>query len=250
VIVTNSGLTDRRLVRELVLANHVLALENVLDAYGHVSVRNPDNPASFLMSRSRSPEIVEPDDILVHDLAGNVDGMAAKELYRERFIHGSIYEARPDVHAVIHSHADDVLPFSISKIPLQAVFHGASSIGAKPVPVWDIRTDFGDTNLLVESADQGRSLTRSLADRTMVLMRGHGFAAAGRSLIFLLKMVVALPRNARVQLDTLHAGAEIVPLSEGEVALRDLTDLSLPAAQRQWEYWCRKLGVDYEPGGY
>jgi ribulose-5-phosphate 4-epimerase/fuculose-1-phosphate aldolase len=247
---SNSTFANSRLVRELVLANHVLAFENVLDAYGHVSVRNPDDPGSFLMSRSRSPEIVEPDDIFVHDLAGNVDGMAAKELYRERFIHGSIYEARPDVGAVIHSHADDVLPFSISKIPLQAVFHAASSIGAKPVPVWDIRTEFGDTNLLVESVDQGRSLSRSLADRTMVLMRGHGFAAAGSSLIYLLKMVVALPRNARIQLDTLHAGAEVVPLSEGEVALRDLTDLSLPAGQRQWEYWCRKLGVAYEPGGY
>ena len=88
-----------------------------------------------LMSRSRSPEIVDPDDIFVHDLAGNVAGMAAKELYRERFIHAAIYEARPEVAAVIHSHADDVLAFSISKLPLQAVFHAASSIGAKPVPV-------------------------------------------------------------------------------------------------------------------
>ena len=222
-------LSNSRIVRELVLANHILAFENVLDAYGHVSVRNPDNPTTFLMSRSRSPEIVDPDDI---------------------FIHGSIYEARPDVHAVIHSHADDVLPFSISELPLQAVFHAASSIGAKPVPVWDIRSDFGDTNLLVESVDQGRSLTRSLGDRSMVLMRGHGFAAAGSSLIYLLKMATALPRNARILLDTLHAGGEVVPMSEGEVALRDLTDLSLPAGQRQWEYWCRKLGVDFEPGGF
>jgi HCOMODA/2-hydroxy-3-carboxy-muconic semialdehyde decarboxylase len=242
--------TNSRIVRELVLANHILAFENVLDAYGHVSVRNPDNPASFLMSRSRSPEIVDPDDIFVHDLAGNVDGMAAKELYRERFIHAAIYEGRPEIAAVIHSHADDVLPFSISKLPLQAVFHAASSIGAKPVPVWDIRTEFGDTNLLVESVDQGRSLTRSLADRSMVLMRGHGFAAAGSSLIYLLKMAAALPRNARILLDTLHAGGEVIPMSDGEVALRDQTDLSLPAGQRQWEYWCRKLGVEYEPGGF
>jgi ribulose-5-phosphate 4-epimerase/fuculose-1-phosphate aldolase len=241
---------NSRIVRELVLANHILAFENVLDAYGHVSVRKPDNPASFLMSRSRSPEIVDPDDILVHDLAGNVDGMAAKELYRERFIHAAIYEARPEVQAVIHSHADDVLPFSISKLPLQAVFHAASSIGAKPVPVWDIRTEFGDTNLLVESVDQGRSLTRTMAKGSIVLMRGHGFAAAGNSLIYLLKMAAALPRNARILLDTLHAGGKVVPLSEGEVALRDQTDLSLPAGQRQWEYWCRKLGVEYEPGGY
>ena len=247
---SNSVASNSRIVRELVLANHILAFENVLDAYGHVSVRNPDDPGTFLMSRSRSPEIVDPGDIFVHDLAGNVSGMAAKELYRERFIHAAIYEARPDVQVVIHSHADDVLPFSISKLPLQAVFHAASSIGAKPVPVWDIRRDFGDTNLLVESVDQGRSLTRAMGARPIVLMRGHGFAACGSSPIYLLKMAVALPRNARVLLDTLHAGGEVVPMSEGEVALRDETDLSLPAGQRQWEYWCRKLGVAYEPGGF
>ncbi len=247
---SNAPAKNGRIVRELVLANHILAFENVLDAYGHVSVRNPENPASFLMSRSRSPEIVDPDDIFVHDLSGNVDGMAAKELYRERFIHAAIYEARPEIAAVIHSHADDVLPFSISKLPLQAVFHAASSIGAKPVPVWDIRRDFGDTNLLVESIDQGRSLTRTMAGGSIVLMRGHGFAAGGSSLIYLLKMAAALPRNARILLDTMHAGGEVVPLSEGEVALRDATDLSLPAGQRQWEYWCRKLGVAYEPGGF
>lgn len=247
---TASATLQGRLLRELVLANHILALEEVLDAYGHVSVRHPGRPGAFLMSRSRSPEIVAEDDILVHDFAGNVEGVASKELYRERFIHGSIYEARPDVQAVIHSHADDILPFSISKLPLQAVTHGASAIGAAPVPVWDIRTEFGDTNLLVESIDQGRSLTRALSDRTIVLMRGHGFAAAGSSLISLLKMAAALPRNARVLLDTLQAGGEVTPMSEGEVALRDQTDMRTPAAQRQWEYWCRKLGVAFEPGGY
>ena len=119
-----------RIVRELVLANHILALEEVLDAYGHVSVRNPEDPKSFLMSRSRSPEIVDADDILVHDFAGNVPGVVEKDLYRERFIHGSIYEARPDVHAVIHSHADDVLPFGVSSIPLIAIAHAASGMGA------------------------------------------------------------------------------------------------------------------------
>ena len=240
----------RRMVRELVLANHILALENVLDAYGHVSVRNPDNPASFLLSRSRSPEIVTEDDIYVHDLAGDVPGMPGKELYRERFIHGSIYEARPDVKAVIHSHADETLPFSISELPLQAVWVGASAIGSKPVPVWDSQTEFGESTMLVENSDQGRSLSRSLGDRTMVLMRGHGFAAAGPSLISMLRMVTSVPRNARAVLDTLQAGGTVKPMSEGEVAIRDLTDQSLPAAQRQWEYWCRKLGVDYEPGGY
>ena len=239
-----------RLVRELVLANHILALEEVLDAYGHVSVRNPDDPQSFLMSRSRSPEIVEGDDILVHDFAGVVEGVRGPELYRERFIHGAIYEARPDVQAVIHSHADDVLPFSISDIPFRSVTHGSSNLGAQAVPVWDIRDEFGDTNLLVENVDQGRSLSRKLKERTVVLMRGHGFAAGSNTLIGLLKLATSLPRNARVLMDAIRLGGSVTSLSDGEVALRNLTDMSTPAAQRQWEFWCRKLGEKYEPGGY
>jgi ribulose-5-phosphate 4-epimerase/fuculose-1-phosphate aldolase len=240
----------RRSVRELVLANHILAFENVVDAYGHVSVRNPDAADTFLLSRSRSPEIVCEDDILVHDFHGNVDGIAERELYRERFIHGSIYEARPEVQAVIHSHADDVLPFSISDIPLQAVFHGASSMGAGDIPVWDIRADFGETNLLVSTVEQGRSLSRQLDGGTLVLMRGHGFAAAGRTLIGTMRMATAIPRNARVLLDAIHLGGKVVPLSAGECASREEFDMGSPAIQRHWEYWCRKIGEPYELGGF
>lgn len=237
-------------VHELVIANHVLAMEGVLDAYGHVSIRNPDDPNTFLMSRSRSAEIVADDDVLVHDFQGSVAGVADRELYLERFIHASIYAARPDIDAVIHSHSDAVLPFSVSNLALQAVFHSASAIGADPVPVWDSRTDFGDTNLLVESVAMGESLSRKLHGRALVLMRGHGFAAGAKSLINVVKMATALPRNARILLDVMQAGGIVTPLSPGEVAAHGSQDMSTPAAQRQWEYWCRRIGEEYRPGGF
>lgn len=239
-----------RAVRELVLANHILAMEHVLDAMGHVSVRNPDDPNSFLLSRSRSPDFVDEDDICVHDFKGDAAGIAEPDLYRERFIHCAIYEARPDIHAVIHSHAHDVLPFTISSVPLQAVIHDASSLGDGPIPVWDSHDEFGDTRLLVSNVDQGRSLLRKLEDRTVVLMRGHGFAAAGKSLINVLKTAVYLPVNARVYMDALRLGGSVTPLYDGEMQLREQTDQRTPAAQRQWEWWCRKLGVAYVPGGF
>ncbi len=241
--------TQKRIIGELVLANHILALEGVLDAYGHVSVRNPADANTFLMSRSRSPEIVDPEDILVHDFNGDVKGIAEKELYRERFIHGGIYEAHPEVNAVIHSHADDVLPCSISNVPFRAVVHGGSSVGADPAPVWDIREEFGDTNLLVANVAQGRSIAKKIEKRAVVLMRGHGFAAAGKTLINDLKTAPSLPRNARVLMDAIRLGGTVTPLSAGEVAIRESTDMSTPAAQRQWEYWCRRLGVPFVPGG-
>ncbi len=136
----------------------------------------------------------------------------------ERFIHASIYASRADAGAVIHSHSDEILPFSISDLPLQAVFHSASLIGAEPVPVWDTRTEFGDTNLLVESPAMGDSLSRKLQDRSLVLMRGHGFAATGKTLINAVKLATALPRNARALLDVMQAGGKVTPLSPGEVA--------------------------------
>jgi ribulose-5-phosphate 4-epimerase/fuculose-1-phosphate aldolase len=237
-------------IRDLMLANRILAHEDVLDAYGHVSVRHPTKPGAYLLSRSRSPELVEPDDILEHDFAGDVEGIPEPQLYRERFIHGAIYEARPDVNAVVHSHAEAVLPFSISKTTrLQPVFHGASGIGSE-IPVWDIREKFGDTNLLVSNVEQGRDLARRLDGNDVALMRGHGFAAGAATLLFLVIAAANLPRNARIYMDALRLG-EVVTLSPGEIALRrDAFDPRSPANQRAWEYWSRQLGVPYEPGGF
>src|ERR1700722_2576313 len=94
-------------VRDLVIANRILAHEDVVDAYGYVSIRHPLNPNRYLLSCSRSPELVEHADIMEFDLEGNPTGADKRQPYFERFIHGSIYEARPDVHAVVHSHADE-----------------------------------------------------------------------------------------------------------------------------------------------
>jgi ribulose-5-phosphate 4-epimerase/fuculose-1-phosphate aldolase len=248
--VTGNESTLAVAIRDLVLANRILAHEDVLDAYGHVSVRHPTKPGTYLLSRSRSPEIVEPDDILEHDMAGDVAGVREPDLYRERFIHGAIYEARPDVNAVVHSHAQEVLPFSISKTTkLQPVFHGASGIGSE-IPVWDIREKFGDTNLFVSNIDQGRDLARTLGPNDVALMRGHGFAAGSGTLLFLVVAAANLPKNARIYMDALRLG-EVVTLSPGEIALRRKAfDPHSPANQRAWEYWSRQLGVPYEPGGF
>ena len=144
-------------IRDLVIANRILAMENVVDGYGHVSIRHPQKPDHYLLSRSLSPGYVTKDDIIEFTL----DGKPIKDTrppYLERFIHGAIYEARPDVKAVIHSHAEDLLPFSISKTPMCCVAHVASDMG-NHVPVWDIEDKFGDaTNLLVINMEQGLSL--------------------------------------------------------------------------------------------
>ncbi len=205
-----------RITRELVIANRILANENVVDAYGHVSVRHPDDPDRYLLARSVAPELVEPGDIIDFRLDGTPTREEKRALYLERFIHGAIYEARPDVVAVVHAHAEAVLPFTVTKTPLRPVIHSGSFMGAE-VPVWDIADQFGDTNLLVTNMAQGRDLARCLGRNNVTLMRGHGFAAAARSLIEVVRMSVYTPRNAGYK-----------PYS--------------PETQRAWEYWARRAG--------
>lgn len=228
------------LIEDLVHANRILAREGVLDAYGHVSVRHPSRPDRYLLSRSRSPELVGAGDIVEYSLDGDSPENAGKPPYMERFIHGAIYEARPDVHAVVHSHADEVLPFSITDIPLRPVIHVASDMGDR-VPVWDIRDGFGDTNLLVTNMQQGRDLARALAENRVVLMRGHGFSVAGRNLFEAVRIAMYLPRNARILMEAMRMSDSVKALSPGEVAIRSKMDPAAPSARRAWEYWCRRI---------
>jgi ribulose-5-phosphate 4-epimerase/fuculose-1-phosphate aldolase len=231
------------LVRDLVVANRILACENVVDAYGHVSVRHPDDPQRFLLATSVAPEMVEEDHIVAFNLDCTPVRHDGRPLYHERFIHGGIYEARPDVQAVVHAHAEDVLPFSISTTALRPVIHSGSFMGAH-VPVWDMADRFGPgTNMLVTNMEQARDLARCLSSNNVALMRGHGFSAAARSLIEVVRMAVYIPRNARVQMNALRLGGEIRPLYDGEIAARDLgyKPYSLET-RRAWRYWAHKAG--------
>ena len=158
-------MTDiNQLLKDLVIANRILAREDVVDAYGHVSVRHPDKPEHFFLSRSLAPDLIETDDIVELGLDGQPVRDETRPLYLERFIHAAIFEARPDVHAVVHAHAEDILPFGIAQAtPLRPVIHSGSFIGAH-VPVWDIADEFGDTDLLVRNMDS-RPRPRALPRR-------------------------------------------------------------------------------------
>jgi HCOMODA/2-hydroxy-3-carboxy-muconic semialdehyde decarboxylase len=230
-----------RALADLVIANRILSHENVVDAYGHVSVRHPHNPKRYLLARSLSPELVESGDIMEFDLEGNALAGDTRQPYLERFIHGALYEARPEVSAVVHAHAEDVLPFGIAAAPLRPVIHSGSFMGEQ-VPVWDIRDKFGDTNMLVTNMAQGRDLASRLGANSVALMRGHGFAAAARSLIEVVRMSVYVPRNARVQMAAMQLGA-VKPLARGEIEARNAGyKPHSPETWRAWEYWATRAG--------
>jgi HCOMODA/2-hydroxy-3-carboxy-muconic semialdehyde decarboxylase len=235
-------MTDlERALADVVIANRILAHEGIVDAYGHVSVRHPRDPKRYLLARSLSPEMVQQADIMEFDLDGTPAGGDSRQPYLERFIHGAVYEARPEVLAVVHAHAEDVLPFGITSTPLRPVIHSGSFMGAE-VPVWDIRDRFGDTNLLVTNMPQGRDLAARLAGNNVALMRGHGFVAAARSLIEVVRMSVYVPRNARVQMAAMQLG-DVQPLSRGEIDARNAGyKPHSPETWRAWEYWATRAG--------
>ena len=234
----------KSLINDLVIANRILANEDVVDAYGHVSVRHPDDPSRFFLARSLAPEFITPADIMEFTLDGVPVKKGGPSPYLERFIHGGIFEARPDVVAVVHAHAEDTLPFGIaSAAPMRPVIHSGSFIGAN-VPVWDIADKFGDTNLLVANVEQGQDLAKTLGANNVALMRGHGFACAARSLIEVVRMSVYLPRNARALFGARQLGGAVKYLSQGEIDARNrgYSPYSVET-WRAWHYWATKAGV-------
>lgn len=224
-------------MRNLVVGNRILAREGVVDAYGHLTIRHPNDRERYLMSRSRSPELVTLDDIMEFRLDGTPIEDRGRAPYAERYIHGAIFESRPEVMSVVHNHSLPLIPFGVTGVPLRPVLHVAGCIGAH-VPVWDIRPKFGDsTNLLVVNMAQGRDLASALGRNRVILMRGHGCAVTGRSVHESVMVSIFLQVNATLQLQALQLGKEITYLTPGEAEACAATMVSELSVTRAWEYY-------------
>jgi ribulose-5-phosphate 4-epimerase/fuculose-1-phosphate aldolase len=227
---------------DLAVANRICAHEGIIDAFGHLSMRHPKDPGRYLISRSRSPELVEPSDIYEYTL----DSEPVKPLpkntkgYGELVIHGEIYKARPDVTAVAHHHGMAILPFCNAGIELKAVYHMGAQIGPK-VPFWDSRDEFGDTCLLVIRPEEGRSLAKALGQNWLVLMRRHGATVVGKTLQNLVFRTIYTYRNAELQFMTQSLGAQPSPLTPGEARMTMDRNLEPRPQARAWEYWSIRL---------
>src|SRR5580704_13848995 len=231
------NLTD--LIAELALANRILGHEGVLDAFGHVSVRHPSDPGRYLLSRSRSPLLIEPGDILEYTLDSQPVRPAKVHLYAERVIHGCIFQARDDVMAMCHHHAPAVMPFCIAGKPIVPVFHLGAAGGENP-PFWDQHDEFGDTNLLVVKQEEGHSLARALGQHPAVLMNRHGATVVGGNVKELVSRSIFMCQNADYQLRTLALGTP-QPLYPGEVKLAGVLGSLPTVVGRTWEYWSMRL---------
>lgn len=225
----------KEVLAELVLANHILANEGILDGFGHVSIRAPDDPEHYFLSRARAPELVEPDDLIRFTLDGEALCGRTDSFYSERVIHGEIYRARPDVMAVCHNHAEAILPFCVAGAALEPVFHLGAVIG-ETVPLWDSQDEFGDTSLLVTKPEEGKSLAHALGGGFVVLMRGHGATVAGRTLREVVFRSIYMAANAAIQWRAAALG-DHRRLTASETRLAGDSNLRPFGIDRAWERW-------------
>ena len=234
----SGGQVDPAVLEDLVAANRILVDQEVLDGFGHVSIRHPHDPNRYLMARNIAPALVTTADILEYDLDSNPIDAKGQRTFLERFIHGEVYKARPDVHAVIHSHSPSVVPFGISTHGLKPVFH-MSGFLASGVPNWDIREAAGGpSNMLVTSITLGKALASTLADSPVALMRGHGNVVVGPNLKIGVFRAVYTEINARLQLQALGLGGELNYLTPQEGKMADETIMT--QIDRPWQLWRKK----------
>src|SRR5438445_10464853 len=225
---------DAALSEDIVIGSRILAEFGVLDGFGHVSARSPTNPNHFLMSRSLAPALVTADDIMEFDLDGDAVDARGRSLFLERFIHSEIYKARPDVMSVVHTHSPGVIPFGVSQVPLRAMFHNAAFLAAG-TPVWDIRKEFGETDMLVRDPSRGKSLAQVLGDKPVVLMRGHGDVTVGPSVKMAVFRAYYTDVDARLQSQAVALGGEVNYLTPGEGAKADAVNAVV--IDRIWGLW-------------
>lgn len=225
------------MLEELVTANRILAREGVVDSFGHVTIRHPDHPDRFLMSRARAPERIEVSDIITFSMDGKPLDADDRAPYLERFIHGACYEARPDVHSVVHNHSPSVIPFGVTGCKLRPLLHICASMGHN-VGVWDSQDKFGDTDLLVSNMEMGRDLARFLGPGRTALMRGHGAVVVAGSLRHAVFTSIYVEVGAKLQMQAMQMG-EVKYLTEGEIDTI-INRVGPYTLNRAWENWCRR----------
>ena len=233
---------QHELIDELVIGNHILFDEGVVDGFGHLSARHPTDPKKFLLAWAIAPGIVSAGDILTFDLEGNVLDGSGQELYSERFIHAAIYASRPDVNGIVHSHSPAIIPFTIVDETLQPVWHMSAFLG-EGVSHFDTQDVVGDSDLLIRNMKLGSALADRLGARSVALMRGHGSVAVGRTVREAVFRAIYVEANAKIQLQAKQLGDPIF-INEGEALAMQAHHDADPSYRRPWEFWSSLVDIE------
>jgi ribulose-5-phosphate 4-epimerase/fuculose-1-phosphate aldolase len=235
---TSGGPVDRGVLEDLAASSRILADQGVFDAAGHVSMRHPGHPERFLMSRSLAPQMITADDIMEFDIDSNAIDARGRNGFIERYLHGEIFRARPDVMAIAHSHSPSTIAFGLSNVPMRAMYHNAAFLAAG-VPVFDIREKFGATDIVISTAEKGAALAKVLADKPVALLRAHGMVATGPSLPVAVFRAIFTVTSANIQHQALALGGPVAALDAEEGRLADVVNVQ--TVGRAWDLWKKRV---------
>ena len=234
----SGGPVDRAVLEDLAASSRILADQGVFDAAGHVSMRHPGHPERFLMSRSLAPQMITADDIMEFDIDSNAIDARGRNGFIERYLHGEIFRARPDVMAIAHSHSPSTIAFGLSNVPMRAMYHNAAFLAAG-VPVFDIRDKFGATDIVISTAEKGAALAKVLADKPVALLRAHGMVATGPSLPVAVFRAIFTVTSANIQHQALALGGPVAALDAEEGRLADVVNVQ--TVGRAWDLWKKRV---------
>jgi ribulose-5-phosphate 4-epimerase/fuculose-1-phosphate aldolase len=235
---TSGGPVDRVVLEDLAAASRILADQGVFDAAGHVSMRHPGHPERFLMSRSLAPQMITADDIMEFDIDSNAIDARGRNGFIERYLHGEIFRARPDVMAIAHSHSPSTIAFGLSNVPMLAMYHNAAFLAAG-VPVFDIRDKFGATDIVIGTPEKGAALAQVLADKPVALLRAHGMVATGPSLPVAVFRAIFTVTSANIQHQALALGGPVAALDAEEGRIADVVNVQ--TVGRSWDLWKKRV---------
>ena len=234
----SGGPVDRAVLEDLAASSRILADQGVFDAAGHVSMRHPGHAERFLMSRSLAPQMITADDIMEFDIDSNPIDARGRNAFIERYLHGEIFRARPDVMAIAHSHSPSTIAFGLSNVPMRAMYHNAAFLAAG-VPVFDIREKFGATDIVVSSSEKGAALAKVLADKPVALLRAHGMVATGPSLPVAVFRAIFMVTSANIQHQALALGGPVAALDAEEGRIADVVNVQ--TVGRSWDLWKKRV---------
>jgi len=222
---------------DLITGYRILVNEGILDSFGHISVRSARDPGVFFMPRAMPPALVSLDDLLALRVADSQPiEPKGRRVNGERYIHGEIYKARPDVMAVIHSHSQAVIPLSLTSIKMKPVVAQAGFLPPE-TPTFEIRDGRkpGERGMQVTDSTRGAALARTLSSYPAALMRGHGNVVVGASVKQAVVYAAYVDINARMQTQALLLSRDIVPLDQPELFTPEEFDINRP-----WEHFRQK----------
>ena len=234
----SGGPVDRATLEDLAAASRILVDQGVFDQAGHVSMRHPGHPERFLMSRSLAPMLTQADDIMEFDLDCNAIEPRGRNGFLERYLHGEIFRARPDVMAIAHSHSPSVIAFGLSSTPMRAMYHNAAFLAAG-VPVFDIREKFGATDIVVSTPEKGAAFAAVLSDKPAALLRAHGMVVVGPTLPVAVFRAIFTDISARIQHQALALGGPLAALDAEEGRLADVVNVQ--TVGRSWDLWKKRV---------